>query len=171
MREPKCLMQWVLIVLTILIAGHTAPAQSPAIKNSTLSAGGSSHDVMVGGTRYFLQQSIGQSSAIGPAGAGGLVLRQGFIQPHSAVSDKTASTLPVGIFPNPFSAQLTIVLMEPPAGKVHVIISDLQGRVALDQLFEGEPIIFVQPGALAAGQYLIRIYANEMQHLSKLIKE
>ncbi|MBX2979742.1 MAG: T9SS type A sorting domain-containing protein [Flavobacteriales bacterium] len=67
----------------------------------------------------------------------------------------------LGVYPNPASDELTIVLSDR-VENAHYTIQDLQGRIVQQGLFQGERIT-VSVRGLAPGPYLVRLSCeNEM---------
>ena len=146
-------------------------AQTPVRLNSTLGAGGSSRYVVSGGRSYLVQQSIGQASVTGTVQTPAHALRQGFIQPHDlAFQFEERAPLQVAVYPNPFYETFTARLHETTTRRISVIITDLFGRIVFTQEFQAVSTLLLEPGALASGQYILKVYDGRKHCISKLIK-
>jgi Secretion system C-terminal sorting domain len=145
--------------------------QHHRILRSTLGSGGSTSNVTLQGSSYLVQQSIGQGSVTGIVQPLQIQLRQGFIQPHGFASFTGIEPAVATIFPNPFSSQLAIQLNDGSPGQLRITLSDILGRVVYTIAPEAQQTIFVEPGALVSGYYIIRIYSGKKIYTSKIIKE
>lgn len=160
-----------LVIVLIVWTAALVNAQ-PTLRRSTLSIAGSSRLLNTGERSYVVHESIGQSSVIGVRSAQGLRLRQGFIQPIERNPEgRSTSTLNASVYPNPFTGELNITLVDDSPDVVRIELTDMMGRTVFTTWLPVAESISIWPGPLPAGQYVLKIFAHQKRHISKLIKE
>lgn len=162
-----------LIVLFILLF-RISPihSQVPYLLRSSLGNAGLSVSIMPNGNKYYIQQSIGQGSAIGSFYKNGFVLRQGFIQPSKSHSNtKRCNQLDAILYPNPATENMTITLSDPINGPLTISLFDICGKKLCTQIFQVTQEIKLNYQPLVAGIYIVEISSGNRFFSTKLIKE
>jgi hypothetical protein len=85
----------------------------------------------------------------------------------TAIDD--ASTNLYNLYPNPFSTDLTLDLLE--TSNVTVTLYDLQGRIIEPVLTKDQNKIIISPGPIGAGVYMLSVQDIGKIHLFKIIKK
>lgn len=148
-----------------------SPAQSPRFKRSTVGAAGSTCTVSAGSHSYFAQQSVGQRSVTGLRSSGNLALSQGFLQPLGRITNTSnTSTLDALLFPNPFSALVTVAFRERIEADLFIVVSDMLGH----EVYRGRtgPMqrVDLELSRLATGPYILRITSGEKHFIAHIQK-
>lgn len=107
-------------------------AQSSPLIRSTSGISGSSETIYTGTNTYIIQQSIGQTSAIGTFKSNDYTFRQGFIQPNvmAVIKDKNIPLiLKITIYPNPFEKDISLSFNEEIKDEVIITVFDITGRL------------------------------------------
>lgn len=167
-------MKLILLIFFSCIFQQQVLSQANLIIRSTTGASGASLEVVDGDKTFFIQQSIGQSSAIGTYDNEEYVLRQGFIQPNilAKIKDKnTPLNLKLSLFPNPFDKQLSLVFNEEIISKINITVFDVSGRLLVAKVYQPNQSIDVKLADLPSGGYILKVVANQKQFLSKIIKK
>lgn len=168
MKKPIKLL---FAILLILQSFQTLFAQSPIKLRSTLGVSGSSKTFTSNGQQYYLVQSIGQSSVIGLSQNNKYFLRQGFIQPiNSSIPVIQLDILRAEVYPNPFSANITVSFAEDVSDILHVTLIDLNGRISYLKLFPAAQEIKLNVESLAPTIYILMVRSTTKCFYSKMIK-
>ncbi len=149
-------------------------AQSTPLIRSTFGISGSSETVSTETNTYIIQQSIGQTSAIGTFNSSNYTLRQGFIQPNvlAIIKDENIPlNLQITIYPNPFEHNISLSFNEEIKDNVSISIFDMAGRSIFSKRYSENQQIDVQLDFLPSGAYIIKAIANHKQFISKIIKK
>lgn len=85
----------------------------------------------------------------------------------TAIDD--ASTNLYNLYPNPFSTDLTLDLLE--TSNVTVTLYDLQARIIEPVLTKDQNKIIISPGPIGAGVYMLSVQDIGKIHLFKIIKK
>ena len=150
---------------------NASSAQSPRFKRSTVGAAGSTCTVNAGSHSYFAQQSVGQRSVTGLRSAGHLALSQGFLQPLGRNTNASnSSTLDAVLFPNPFSALVSVAFREPIEEDLVVVVSDMLGHEAYRARFGPVQRVDLELSKLATGPYILRITSGEKHFIAHIQK-
>jgi hypothetical protein len=75
----------------------------------------------------------------------------------------------LGVYPNPATDELTIVLSDP-VENARFTIQDLQGRIVQQGLFQGERTTVTVKG-LAPGPYLVRLHREDEMFVKQFVVE
>ncbi|MFK5958390.1 MAG: T9SS type A sorting domain-containing protein [Lutibacter sp.] len=163
-----------LIVFTIINQIPAQNSSSSQLVRSTTGVSGSSSTISINNKNYIIEQSIGQSSAIGTFKANGYTFRQGFIQPNilSKIIDKDIPmNLDVVVFPNPFSENISISFKEEIEGEVKVYLFDMLGRQIYTNKYESRKKINIDLHDFAVAHYILKVRFNNRQFIKKIIKK
>lgn len=169
-------MKLFLLICFCCIFQQRVLSQSDVLVRSTTGISGSSETVVNRDKTYIIQQSIGQSSAIGTNNNSGYVLRQGFIQPNvlAKIIDKEIPIiLKTIIYPNPFKDHMNVSFNEEMRSDIDVHVYDMLGQMVFEKRYttatdEGLKITLVD---LPMGNYVLKIIANKKQLIKKIIKK
>ncbi|MEN3325005.1 T9SS type A sorting domain-containing protein [Mariniflexile soesokkakense] len=167
-------MKLFLLIFLSCVFQQVALSQSNLLVRSTTGISGNSNSVTYGEDTYVIQQSIGQTSAIGTFSNGTYTLRQGFIQPNvlSKIVDKNIPlNLGVSVYPNPFVADLTLTFNEDVSGTVKVSLYDIFGRLISEKKYLADKVITINFSDLQIASYIIKVNANNKQFVKKIIKK
>jgi hypothetical protein len=164
----------ILIVFTITQLVTAQNSTSQLLIRSTTGKSGSSEKVSLNNKNYIIQQSIGQTSAIGTFETNGYTLRQGFIQPN-VLAKIIDINIPLDLkaieYPNPFVDNISLSFNEKITGKVIVSIYDMLGRQLLSNSFNSENNIEINFSAFSIGHYILKVTANNKQFIKKILKK
>ncbi|WP_372794558.1 T9SS type A sorting domain-containing protein [Lutibacter sp.] len=162
-------------LLSVLLLYHVQAQDSSELEifRSTVSVAGSSQLVNMNNKPFIVQQSIGQSSAIGTFSSGNYVLRQGFIQPPMLSSKviPEETNLQAVIYPNPVNNDVNITLKEDVKEPVYIRIFDLLGRSVYNEKLNAAQQLKINLSFLASAQYIFLINTGEKQFKANLIKQ
>ncbi len=86
----------------------------------------------------------------------------------ASVSISEANPMALRVFPNPVRERLTIQLSE--ANDYRLIITDMQGRIMLENSFVGNDLAEASVQDFPAGMYAISVYTNEGVRTGKFVK-
>jgi hypothetical protein len=165
------LLRVFITILSLLFALHTSQGQAVIKLRSAISTGGSTKTFSLQGKQYQMQQTIGQSGVIGLSYNSSYLLRQGFIQPlKGSVNTISAETLPLTIFPNPFSGNITISLSETISDFLYVTLFDLNGKIVFLKKYGANQKLNLDVGFLSPAVYILRVNTNTKYYYSKLFK-
>lgn len=166
-RSRQYIFEFFLIILAL-----EAGSQVPVIKRSTLGTGGASVTVSAMGSKIILPQSIGQVSVTGMFTGRNLELRQGFIQPFLMLKPFPESDeMPVTVWPNPFSSEISIKLNKEMTGDVDLGLIDLTGRLVFSERLPAEGTIRINLSSLVDGVYILKFRENNVLFNYKIIKD
>jgi hypothetical protein len=169
--ELRRILHLSLTILLLFISLGTIIAQSPVKLRSVLSAGGLSRSFSLDGQQYFIQQSIGQTGAIGLSQNNKHQLRQGFIQPVSnSINRITDGNLQVTVSPNPFSSHINVTFNEEKPDILFVTIYDLSGKIVYLKKYGAVRELNISADYLAPAVYIIRVNTTTNSFYSTLIK-
>ena len=172
MTDLRRILALFLSILLVQLSFQTIKAQELQKLRSTVSASGSSKTVTSQGKQYIVQQSIGQPGVIGLYQTNGLILRQGFIQPlQGAKQGFSSKNLQMNISPNPFSTDITLSFADHIYDYLFVTLFDMVGNAVYFKKYGAVQEINLNPGDLASGPYILRVYTNRKHYVVKLIKE
>lgn len=162
---------------------HFADAQNNSrefLVRSTTGVAGSSENISSNNQVYLMQQSIGQTSAIGTFYSGNYISRQGFIQSVTPFSQNIISNhlpieplvlnLSVAIYPNPFTKNITLSFFEEVYGTVEVLVFDINGRIVFSKDYRAEEKVKVEFTNISSATYIIRVTANNKHVAKKIVK-
>jgi hypothetical protein len=165
------LLKLFIAILLVLIPSQTIRAQALIKLRSTLSTGGSSKTFTSNGQQYYLQQSIGQSSVTGLSQNKDYLLRQGFIQPlKGSIKTIAAETLPVTLFPNPFSTHIIVSFTGEVSEILYITLYDLNGKIVFLNKYGAAQQLNLDVSALPPAIYFIRVNTPTRYFYSKMIK-
>ncbi|MBK8339296.1 MAG: T9SS type A sorting domain-containing protein [Flavobacteriales bacterium] len=146
-------------------------AQSPRFLRSTVGAAGSSCTVEAGDRSYFAQQSVGQRSVSGSRSSGHMVLSQGFLQPLGRnANTSNSSNLDALLFPNPFSALVSVAFSERIEEDLWVVVSDMLGHEVYRAGFGRMQRVDLELSKLANGPYILRITSGGKHFIAHIQK-
>ncbi|MCU0432836.1 MAG: T9SS type A sorting domain-containing protein [Bacteroidia bacterium] len=73
------------------------------------------------------------------------------------------------LFPNPAQETVTIAFAQPTAGNVQITITDMQGRISMQQRQQAAPRMSVPVGELARGVYVMRVETEQGTGVQRLV--
>lgn len=168
---------WVACLTALLIiTAQSAVAQETSIgllARSTTAVAGSSQTVRAGQRTYVVQQSFGQAGVIGTLRQGGLVLRQGFIQPFTvtaSVTDEPRVELLAVVHPNPFTDRVTVSFSRKVSAPVGVSVFDMAGRLVYRKEHRADENLEVELQGLAPANYILRAVMGNKTYTHQIIK-
>lgn len=165
------------LVLVICFCGmfqQQTFSQSNPIIRSTTGASGASVVVEEGDNTYLIQQTVGQPSVIGTYNDSGYIVRQGFIQPNvfAKIKDNDVPLdLQLGVYPNPFDKQVSLVFKEDIKSKINVSVFDMSGRLIVTKSYQSDQHVDVELDKLPLGGYILKVLANNKQFITKIVKK
>lgn len=168
-------MNKVLQFLLIIMVSWQINAQSNSnarIIASNLGSAGSSKMVETSQGRYYISQSVGQSSVIGTHHANGYYLRQGYQQPLDKLGriTKLDIELKAKVYPNPFSRNLFITFSDRMINDISVRIFDVNARIILNQSYLPTQQLELQLQDISSGSYFLNVSSGSKKFRTKLIK-
>ena len=146
---------------------------SPNLLRSSLGASGASEYIFLDNATFYVQQSVGQLSAIGTVYGSEGTLLQGFVQPFSLFlpEEILASTYLEGVvYPNPFSETLRVSFSELLRGIIKVELYDIQGRRVLTGTYLDAKQLELSLDHLSLGNYLLIIRYGHKKLIKKILK-
>jgi len=164
----------ILFVFTITYQINSQNTSSKQLVRSTTSIAGSSETILINNKGYIVQQSVGQSSAIGTYENSKYALRQGFIQPNvlSKIMDKgIPMNLNVVVFPNPFIENISLSFAEEIKDDISVSVYDLLGRLLFVNKYKANKRINIILENLSVAKYILKVNANNRQFIKTIIKK
>lgn len=171
MINLRRLLRLFFVILSLLFSFQTSQGQAVIKLRSAISTGGSTKTFSLQGQQYQMQQTIGQSGVIGLAHNSSYLLRQGFIQPlKGSINSISAETLPLTIYPNPFSGNITVSLSEAVSDFLYVTLYDLNGKIVLIKKYGATRKLNLDVGFLSPAVYIIRVNTTTKYSYSKLFK-
>ncbi len=85
------------------------------------------------------------------------------------ISDKQISQNSVDVFPNPFKSSTRVEMYNPHDGAVHIVISDISGRIIVAQeSYMRQGYISLNILGLSKGTYLLKIQGMDLEVLKTL---
>jgi hypothetical protein len=163
------------IFFTIMQQVTSQNTSSKQLVRSTTGASGSSESITVNNKSYVIQQSIGQSSAIGTFNNAGFTLRQGFIQPNvlaKIVDVNMSIDLEATFYPNPFVSIVNFQFTKPIASEISISVYDLLGRLVFYQKNNAaNSILTIDLSTLQDAMYLVRLLGNNLNYSAKILKK
>ena len=169
--------QKLLFVSILLLCIQFTQAQnttSDYLVRSTTGVAGSSETISANNNSYTVQQSIGQTSAIGTFSTENYTVRQGFIQPDvlSKIRDIAIPlNLEAVVYPNPFVKGVTLSFSEQIKDKVAVAVFDVLGRLVFSKSYAAQQKVQVQFENLSVANYILKVTANNKQFIKKILKK
>ncbi|MCF6167417.1 T9SS type A sorting domain-containing protein [Lutibacter sp.] len=148
--------------------------QSDYLVRSTTGVSGSSVTSSQNDKTFIVQQSVGQSSAIGTFNTTKYSIRQGFIQPDvlsKIINNNISLDLEASFYPNPFVESVTLAFVEKIEGKVEVAVFDMLGRLVFLNSYIAEQNLKVQFHNLSVSDYILKVTANNKQFVKNIIKK
>lgn len=145
-----------------------------AIASSSLGASGSSNSVTTSKGKYFISQSVGQSSVIGTSSKGGYYLRQGYQQPPSKikiVNEFDNNSIQATVYPNPFEQSVSISFNDIIKNEISVTVFDVSGKLVYSKTFTEAQYIEVHLENISQGTYILKATSNNKLFNTKLIKK
>ncbi|MCU0473667.1 MAG: T9SS type A sorting domain-containing protein [Bacteroidales bacterium] len=171
MISLKRLLKLFFAILLVHVSLQTLLAQVPIKLRSTLGASGSSKTFAFEGKQYYLVHSMGQLSVIGLSQNNKYLLRQGFIQPlNSAITVFPLEILLGTVYPNPFSANITVSFAEDVSGILHVTFIDMNGKISYLKTVAAAKEIKLNVESLAPSVYILKVHSTTKCFSSKMIK-
>lgn len=146
---------------------------SPNLLRSSLGVSGASEYIFLDNATFYLQQSVGQLSAIGTVYGSEGTLVQGFVQPFGLFlpAEKVRPTSLEGVvYPNPFSETLWITFSELLPGIIEVELYDIQGRRVLTGTYLYAKQLELSLDHLSLGNYLLIIRYGHKKLIKKILK-
>lgn len=143
------------------------------IKSSSLGSSGSSNTFSTSKGKYFVSQSIGQSSVIGTSSKGGYYLRQGYQQPPfkiKIVNQFNNNSLQAKVYPNPFKESISISFTDLVKSDILVSVFDVSGKLIYSEIFSEAQRIELNLSDIPQGTYILKLASNTKSFNSKLIK-
>ena len=172
LERPFRVIDWIrLLVLAGIVFSHTAGAQIFYVQRSALSAGGLSSNVRFNASSYTVQQSVGQASAIGLIHSPAISLRQGFLQPYGTPGYAEVPSTQLMVFPNPFSDHIIVEFTDDVQGDGAITIVDILGRNVFSSSIKLERRVFLSPGLLCSGHYILQVIAGQRVHTVRIVRE
>ncbi|MCF6182372.1 T9SS type A sorting domain-containing protein [Lutibacter sp.] len=163
-----------LIVFTIIQQINSQNTSSEHLVRSTTGVAGSSENILINNKEYVIQQSIGQTSAIGTYENNKYTLRQGFIQPNvlAKIIDKLIPLdLKVIVYPNPFVENISLSFTEEIKDDIRVSVYDLLGRLLFVNSYKANKHINITLKDLSVAKYILKVKANNRQFIKTIIKK
>ena len=171
MISLKRLFKIFFAILLVQVSLQTLLAQVPIKLRSTLGTSGSSKTFTSEGKQYYLVHSMGQSSVIGLSQNNKYLLRQGFIQPlNSAITIFPLEILRATVYPNPFSANITVSFAEDVSGILQVTLVDMKGKISYLKTVAAAKEIKLNVESLAPSIYILMVHSTTKCFSSKIIK-
>jgi hypothetical protein len=161
------------IFFTIMQQVTSQNTSSKQLVRSTTGASGSSESITVNNKSYVIQQSIGQSSAIGTFNNAGFTLRQGFIQPNvlaKIVGVNMSIDLEATFYPNPFTENVTLAFTEKIEGNIEVAVFDLLGRLIFSKSYAANQNLKMKFNNFSLAGHILKVTANNKQFIKSIIK-
>lgn len=118
-----------------------------------------------------VSQSIGQASVIGTVTQARYAVKQGLLNPLSAVVKTPAKVVATSlqVYPNPFNEALHFKASA--SGQFLISIFDASGRLVYKQETQLEPFIYTLPlSNLPSGSYTIQLQSHDLNLFFKRIK-
>ena len=162
------------ILLLFFIQLKAQESTNENLVRSTTGVSGSSVKITPSNNIYIVQQSIGQTSAIGTFSDANFVLRQGFIQPNvlSKIIDKNVPLiLSATVYPNPFVKDISILYNEKVEGDITVSVYDMLGRLLFLKSYDDHKNINIILQELSAAHYILKVKTNNRQLITKIVKK
>ena len=86
------------------------------------------------------------------------------------IGDKQIFQNPVDVFPNPFKSSTRVEMYNPNDGAVHIVISDISGRIVVAQeSYMRQGYISLDITGLSKGTYLLKIQGMDLDHTALMI--
>jgi len=173
--KAKQIITFVIIFLPGLFVSIDSKSQDPVKQRSTLSIG-SSNKISQKEKKYFIEQSIGQTSVIGSYQSEGHRLFQGYIQPLINANglkkqDQDNTKLGALIYPNPTLSNITISFTETIEELLNVNLTDMLDQTMYCNKFGASPEIQIDLSNLKPGLYLVKISTGIKYIVIKLVKK
>lgn len=165
-------LAYFLLIFCFTLQMEAQNSSSYRVVRSNLGSSGSSHTVETSKGRYYISQSVGQSSVIGTHYNNGYYLRQGYQQPTTnikAVRDLDIE-LQAKVFPNPFSRLLFISFSETLRNDISVKLFDVNARTIYSNKFSPAQKLELQLHDINSGTYFLKVASGTKQFNTKLIK-
>jgi len=166
-----CILLFIVFLTNFLQAQST---KSEYLVRSTVGVSGASESITVRSKSYFVQQSIGQASAIGTFHNYGYTLRQGFIQSNvlaKIIDTNMSLDLEATFYPNPFIEGVTLAFTEKIEGNIEVAVFDLLGRLVFSKNYTATQNLKMQFKNLSIAGHILKVTANNKQFIKNIIKK
>ncbi|WP_103069551.1 T9SS type A sorting domain-containing protein [Aquimarina sediminis] len=140
---------------------------------STLSrlSGLQSKTISENNKKYTVIQSVGQSSIIGTFSKNKIIVRQGFLQPLTAIEyHLKTNKLKYCVYPNPFIRNLNIVFKEEIKTNILVKIFDLSGKLHFVKTYNARGSIDLLLD-LPSSVYVVIVTANNKRSDNLILKK
>lgn len=161
-------MKILLLLSLVFIQG----IEAQVLKRQMLASAGSSQSVTSTDGDYFIQQSIGQHSAIGTFTVDNNTLRQGYIQPLPAiVLGGDPNDLEIVVFPNPFTDGIIVNLEQGLENAITTELFDISGRLVQASEFDANTQLTIPLIGLSQGAYFLRLRSGQQQTVKQLLKQ
>lgn len=161
-------------ILVIIICLNVESLTAQTLKRQTISINGLSAFIHTDSNHnYFIQQSIGQMSAINTFDVNGFRLRQGFLQPisPSVLNSRFDLNLDATVFPSPFTNKINVSFIDPVNDVLIVRLFDMYGRLILSKEYQFTQNLEIKIKKIATGVYNLRIDSGNKFMETKLIKK
>ena len=160
-------MKYLLLVFTVTFHGQT-------LHHQMLSSQGLSTKTTNG---LLVKQTVGQQSITGSSTNKDYVVIQGYQQSLWAkyiASNKIDAVEGINTiaYPNPFTQTINFQFSKPVADDITVSIFDILGRLVYEQKKKiNNTILTIDLGSLPTSEYLVRLYTNNLNYYTKIIKQ
>lgn len=160
-------MKYLLLLFTVTFHGQT-------LHHQMLSSQGLSTKTTNG---LLVKQTVGQQSITGSSTNKDYVVIQGYQQSLWAkyiASNKIDAVEGINTiaYPNPFTQTINFQFSKPVADDITVSIFDILGRLVYEQKKKiNNTILTIDLGSLPTSEYLVRLYTNNLNYYTKIIKQ
>ena len=160
-------MKYLLLLFTITFHGQT-------LHHQMLSSQGLSTKTTNG---LLVKQTVGQQGITGSSTNKDYVVIQGYQQSLWAkyiASNKIDAVEGINAiaYPNPFTQTINFQFSKPVADDITVSIFDILGRLVYEQKKKiNNTILTIDLGSLPTSEYLVRLYTNNLNYYTKIIKQ
>ncbi len=160
-------MKYLLLLFTITFHGQT-------LHHQMLSSQGLSTKTTNG---LLVKQTVGQQGITGSSTNKDYVVIQGYQQSLWAkyiASNKIDAVEGINTiaYPNPFTQTINFQFSKPVADDITVSIFDILGRLVYEQKKKiNNTILTIDLGSLPTSEYLVRLYTNNLNYYTKIIKQ
>lgn len=166
---------FIILIFCVTLSIEAQNTKGYAIIRSNLGTSGSSKVLAAKNSKYFVTQSIGQSSVIGTYSNNGYTLRQGYQQPLNKIRVVNESfknnNLVATVHPNPFEQSVFISFTETMEQDILVSVFDVSGKQIYLRKFTPSQRLELNLKDLPIGTYLLKAISDGKLLNSKLIKK
>lgn len=160
-------MKYLLLLFTITFHGQT-------LHHQMLSSQGLSTKTTNG---LLVKQTVGQQGITGSSTNKDYVVIQGYQQSLWAkyiASNKIDAVEGINAiaYPNPFTQTINFQFSKPVTDDITISIFDILGRLVHEQKKKiDNTILTIDLGRLPTSEYLVRLYTNNLNYYTKIIKQ